>query len=136
MNLVKVPENREDEMLQEFVNTSAFTFEGIDIHSKEGKEGLKKLEEVLRKTGYTEKHCYGYWFTGAVMNRAFRLTDSNAYPDDLTFLVIPNYYNPIVKLECGARWFDDIVANNAIKQNAINYGHKPDFDEDDDEEEF
>ena len=128
MNLVKVPENRESEMLKEFLDSSAFTFEGIDIQSKEGKGNLKKLEEILYKTGYNEKHCYGYWFTGDVMNRAFRLTDSNAYPDDLTFLVIPNYYNPIVKLEVGARWFDDIVASNSIKQNALAYGHEPDFD--------
>ena len=61
------------------------------------------------------------------MNRCYGLTGTNAYQDDLTFVVIPNYYNPIVKLACGARWFDDIVANNSIRQNAINSGAYPDY---------
>ena len=61
------------------------------------------------------------------MNRCYGLTGNNAYSDDLTFAVIPNYYNPMIKLLVGARWFDDIVANNSIRQNAINSGTKPDY---------
>ena len=132
MQLAKVPENREREFFSEFSSKSMFTFEGIDIKSKEGRQGLNKLEKVMRETGFTEKDCIGYHFKGEVMNRLCHLTGNNAYPDDLTFLVIPNYYNPMVKLELGARWFDDIVANNAIKQNAENFGCEPDFDTEDD----
>ena len=61
------------------------------------------------------------------MNKHYGLTGSNAYPDDITIVVIPEYYNPIVKLQLGARWFDDIVYNNAIRQNAINGGIEPDY---------
>ena len=130
MALVKVPEKREAEMLLEFCNNSMFTFEGIDIESKEGKSSLKELEAILRATGYKEKDFLMYWFKGSVMNKHYGLTESNAYPDDVTFLVIPNYYNPIVKIQIGARWFDDIVYNNAIRQNAIDRRTIPDFDVD------
>ena len=124
MALVKVPENREEEMLNEFCDASAFTFEGLDITNK---EGMADLEKVLRENGYNQKDFVVYWFKGSVMNRCYGLTGSNAYKDDLTFAVIPNYYNPLIKLSCGARWFDDIVANNAIRQNAINSGLEPDY---------
>jgi hypothetical protein len=127
MAIAKVPENREVEFLNEFCSKSMFTFEGIDIDSKEGKKSLKELEELLRKTGFTEKEFIGYRFSGEVMNRNYGLTQNNAYPDGVTFLVIPNYYNPVVKLKVGARWFDDIVANNKIRQNAINFDSEPDF---------
>lgn len=124
MALVKVPENKEDEMLEEFCEKSMFTFEGIDIGDK---KNLKKLEEILRATGFKEKDFVCYWFKGSVMNKLYRLTDSNAYSDDLVFLVIPNYYNPIVKVKLGARWFDDIVANNSIRQNGIDTNTEPDY---------
>ncbi len=124
MALVKVPENREEEMLNEFCDASAFTFEGLDITNK---KGMADLEKTLRENGYNQKDFVVYWFKGSVMNRCYGLTGSNAYKDDLTFAVIPNYYNPLIKLSCGARWFDDIVANNAIRQNAINSGLEPDY---------
>ena len=79
----------------------------------------------------------GYWFKGSVMNRVYGLTKSNAYPEDLTFLVIPHLYNPVFKMMIGARWFDDIVHNNSIKQRAVDTGVDPDFDyveEEEDEE--
>ena len=124
MVLAKVPEGREDEMLIGFCQSSAFTFEGLDITDK---KGLKQMEKYLRETGFEKKDMLGLYFKGSVMNRVYGLTESNAYPDDLTFLVIPDYYNPIVKLQLGARWFDDIVANNQIRQNAINGGIEPDY---------
>lgn len=135
MSIAKVPENREVEFLNEFYAKSMFTFEGIDLDSKEGKSQLKSLEKLLRETGFTEKEFVGYRFKGSVMNNHFKLTGVNAYPDDLNFLVIPNYYNVQVKLQTGARWFDDIVSNNKIRQNAIDFGCDPDYDEADDDEE-
>lgn len=127
MALIKVPENREKEMLDEFCEHSMFTFEGIDIESKEGRKSIKELEKVLKASGYNEKEFIAFWMKGSVMNKHYGLTGKNAYPDDLTFLVIPNYYNPKVKIELGARWFDDIVANNNIKQNAILTDCEPDY---------
>ena len=115
--LVKVPELKRDEMFKEFFETSAFTFEGIVINDE-----LDELEKFLEARDYNvpEEKRYWYWFTGEDMNYIFGLTDDNAYPNDLTFLVIPEYYNPMTKIQIGARWFDDIVANNTIRQREIN----------------
>ena len=138
MALAKVPENREVEFLNEFCLKSCMTFEGIDLTSKEGKKSVKDLETLLRATGYDKKEFVGFHFTGEVMNRNYSLTGDNAYPNDLVFLVIPDYYNPDVKKRTGARWFSDIVANNTIQQNAINFNQEPDYGgdtNDDDEEE-
>lgn len=122
--IVKVPEGRKADMFSEFYNTSAFTFEGLDMSDK---GNMRALEKLCRSTGYTEKDFVIYTFTGKDMNEFFNLTDSNAYPDDLTFAVVPNYHNPMVKLQTGARWFDDIVDNNRIRQNGIKYQCEPDF---------
>lgn len=124
MALIKVPENREAEMLQEFCENSMFTFEGLTID----KNNIKDLEKAVRSAGYSEKDFIAYWFYGSVMNKHYRLTNENAYPDDLTFVVIPNFYNPLFKLAAGARWFDDIVANNSIRQHGIDTGLEPDYE--------
>lgn len=113
LTLVQVPENRTDEFLDQFFNTSAFTFEGIDITNKKSNN---QLEKALREAGYDKDEILTYWFTGDVMNSKYHLTGDNAYPDDLTFLVIPEFYNVQFKLLTQARWFDDIVQNNAYRQ--------------------
>lgn len=120
MHLVKVPENREMEMLTEFYNESMFTFEGINMDDR---NNLYVLEQILLETGYKlkEDERVWYWFKGRCMNEHFALSDDNAYNDDLTFLVIPKYYNPLVKMKIGARWFDDICDNNARRQREIDY---------------
>ena len=129
MSLVKVPEAREAEMLQRFCDASAFTLEGIDLSDKkQNKEFLKRLEKICRDNGYTEKHFVAYWFGGQVMNRIWGLSGSNAYPDTFRFLVVPDFTSTNVKVMMGARWFSDIVANNIIKQHAVDTGAEPDFD--------
>ena len=126
MKLIKVPDDKM-EMLEEFCNNSMFTFEGIDVESDEGQKGLAQFEVEARKAGYEKDEMIGYYFKGKLMNEAYQLTDDNAYQDDLTFLVIPDLYNPMFKLAVGARWFDDIVANNSIRQNAIKGDIEPDY---------
>jgi len=113
LTLVRVPENRVTEFLDKFFNTSAFTFEGLDITDKKGN---KQLEEALRSAGYEKDEILTYWFTGAEMNKRYSLTGDNRYADDLTFLVVPEFYNPMFKMLVGARWFDDIVASNAWRE--------------------
>ena len=113
ITFVKVPEGRIDEFLDKFFNTSAFTFEGIDITDKKGN---KALEKSLRENGYDKEEVLTYWFTGNVMNDKYHLTGDNRYPDDLTFLVIPEFYNCMYKMLVGARWFDDIVQNNMERE--------------------
>ena len=113
ISFVKVPEGRVDEYLDKFFVTSAFTFEGLDISNKRGN---REMEKLIRKNGYEGDELLCYWFNGNVMNEKYNLTGDNRYPDDLTFVVIPDFYNPMFKLSVGARWFDDIVQNNAYRE--------------------
>ena len=124
MTIVKVPEGRVEEFLTMFTENSCFTFEGLDLSDKESN---KLMEKYFRAAGFTEKDFIVYVLKGATMNDYYGLTDSNAYNPELTIAVIPNFYNPMFKMIVGARWFDDIVASNSIKQNAINYSHEPDY---------
>lgn len=109
LSLVKVPEGRVDEYLEKFFSSSAFTFEGLDITNKREN---KKLEKLFRENGYEDDEMLMYWFEGKTMNEKYKLTGDNRYPDDLTFVVVPEFYNPMFKLMIGARWFDDIVGQN------------------------
>ena len=124
MTIVKVPEGRVEEFLTMFTENSCFTLEGLDLRDKESN---KLMEKDFRAAGFTEKDFIVYVLKGSTMNDYYGLTDSNAYNPELTIAVIPNFYNPMFKLAVGARWFDDIVASNSIKQNAINYSHEPDY---------
>ena len=126
MTIVKVPEGRVEEFLTMFTENSCFTFEGLDLSDKESN---KLMEKDFRAAGFTEKDFIVYVLKGSTMNDYYGLTDSNAYNPELTIAVIPNFYNPILKMIVGARWFDDIVASNSIKQNGINYKHNPDYGE-------
>ena len=126
MTLIKVPYSRFD-MLQEFCDKSMLTFEGIDLESEEGLNGLNELEKILFAGGYKGEEIIGYYFNGYFMNEAYGYSGDNKYPDNLTFLVIPDFYNPAVKMTIGARWFDDIIANNSIRQNAVDCGLEPDY---------
>lgn len=127
MVFVNVPEKRKREMFAEFYNTSCFTFEGINLEGEAKDKFRKEFEKLARDTGFDKKEMIGYRYSGKDMNEIFGLTDDNAYPDDLCFLSIPDYYNPIVKLNVKARWFDDIIDGNSIRQRAINCGIEPDF---------
>lgn len=131
MDFVKIPEGRADLFL-EFMQESMFTIEGIDNKilnpkTKERKEFSKLFDKLARSFGYTGNGLFGYYFNGEFMNQAFGYTGTNAYPDDLGFLVIPDLHIPALKTALSARWFDDIVASNAIKQHAVDEGTDPDF---------
>ena len=124
MTIVKVPEGRVEEFLTMFTENSCFTFEGLDLSNKESN---KLMERDFRAAGFTEKDFIVYVLKGSTMNDYYGLTGDNAYNPELTIAVIPNFYNPILKMIVGARWFDDIVASNCIKQNAIKTGLEPDY---------
>lgn len=89
--------------------TSCFTWEGMS----DTEENLVAIEDAIRENGYKEEECVFYTYKGKLMNDTYELNGDNAYPEDLTFVSIPNFYNPMFKIEYGARWFDDIVDNNA-----------------------
>lgn len=102
------------------------------------KEGLDDLGSALTMVGITEgsiqdyiewikqytpmKSEMAYIVNGKTMNEVYHLTGSNAYPDDLTIVSIKlEDMEDLIKIvtkrfEVGARWFDDIVENNALNQ--------------------
>lgn len=113
---MKVVELTTKKELKKLYDTSCFTWEGMS----DSKENLEAIEKAIRENGFKEDEMLVYKYTGKLMNDSYKLTGSNAYPDNLTFISIPNYYNPIFKLQCGARWFDDIVANNEREEKRKN----------------
>lgn len=125
MGFAKIPEAREVEFLQDFFSKSAFTLEGVDISTKELR---KEVEKCFRAAGYDRKNFEAFYFTGSVMNKHYGLTGDNAYPDDLTFVVVPEFYSIPAKVALKGRWFDDIVCNNHIRQQALDTGLEPDYE--------
>ena len=128
-NLENFETSEIESKFQEFFDSSAFTFEGIDLTDTE--KTIKEIYELLTTDcGYKkDEPIVWYTFSGKIMNEHFGLTESNAYKDDLTFLVIPDFYDVVFKLAVpNGRWFDDIVCNNRINQNAINFGVTADLD--------
>jgi len=104
--------------LNELYKGSAFTFEGIRMNStQEADEMFDFLDE---KVGIIDRTIYR--ITGKFMNTMYNLSGRNRYPDDLTIVSIPldSFKNqnklPMFKIQMGARWFDDIVDNNARRE--------------------
>jgi hypothetical protein len=95
------------EQLKELYNCSAMTWEGLIEED---------FETALNMCG--AEGAKGYVTTGAVMNKICKLTGSNAYPDDLTIFSIDKFKG--LAIMYGARWMDDIIANNADRQ-----GYRP-----------
>lgn len=127
VNLETLSDLEIEEKFQGFFDNSSLTFEGLDLSDKE-KTINEIYEFITEKCGYPKNNpVTWYTFSGRRMNYVFNLTDSNAYSDNLTFLVIPDFYDIGFKLSVGARWFDDIVSNNRILQNSIDFCTSPDF---------
>lgn len=102
---------------------SWFTIEGAGGDLNEWKTGLQNMFND-RNIGTVQE-----WITfkGKEMNEFGHLTGDNAYPDDLTFLSCSldglNVGSlAMFKLEFGARWFDDIVDNNARREDYHPFG--------------
>lgn len=103
--------------LRELENASAFTIEGAGGDLNEWCAGLN---EMLEQRGMGQVKEF-YTFSGQLMNETYGLTGSNRYSDDLTFLSFPLDNLDIGKLamfkmKFGARWLDDIVDNNAARE--------------------
>ena len=84
---------------------SALTMEGLSEDSiSEFIDWVKQYTPMKSETAYIIK--------GKTMNDVYMLTGNNKYPDDCTnsmAVVIPRF-------NIGARWFDDIVMNNAARE--------------------
>lgn len=110
-----------EDKIKELVNNSAFTWEGMSADN----DNLKAIVEDLKANTNIILPVHFYVFDGRTMNRMYGLTENNAYPDNLTFISIDldNWSKlgnlPFYKMQVGARWLDDIVDNNMVRQNNI-----------------
>ena len=104
MEIIKVETK---EQLKELYTCSAMTWEGLIEED---------FETALNMCG--AEGAKGYVTKGAVMNKICKLTGSNAYPDDLDIFSIDKFKG--LAIMYGARWMDDIIANNADRQ-----GYRP-----------
>lgn len=94
--------NTFDEM-KELYLASAMTWEGLDESS---------FEEALEICG--NEGADGFVVKGKTMNDILGLTGKNAYQDDLNIFAIKDFKG--LAITVGARWFDDIVANNLDRE--------------------
>ena len=110
-----------EEKIKELADKSAFTWEGMDT----SKETLQRIVDDFKDNTAIELPVKFYIYDGKVMNDLYKLTDKNAYPDDLHFVSVDldNWREmgnlPLYKLKVGARWLDDIVDNNLVRQQKI-----------------
>jgi hypothetical protein len=104
--------------LDELYEGSAFTMVGLDPAD----ESLAQLLEWIK--GYSPvKNERFYIISGSLMNMAYGLTGDNAYPETNCTLVCMKLEDienvnaiTIPRFQIGGRWFDDVVANNARRE--------------------
>ena len=115
MNVIKVTTKAQLDALYE---DWSLTIEGLASDEKNLKELLDWVKELTPL-----KREDVYIIEGAVMNREYHLTGTNAYPDKnctLTCVKLADMENPnrvaIPRFQIGGRWFYDIVENNARRE--------------------
>ena len=85
-------------------------------------ENLKQLLDWVKELTPLKREDV-YTITGAVMNREYHLTGTNAYPEtDCTLVCVkladmehPNRVT-MPRFHIGGRWFTDVVDNNARRE--------------------
>ena len=109
-----------NELFEKLYNNSAFTFEGLGFDDFD--ELKDQINECLEEENIgTVKSENFFTYSGKDMNDYYHLTGTNRYPDNLTFVSflldsLDIGKLAMFKLRIGARWFDDIVNSNAIRQ--------------------
>ena len=102
--------------LDNLYNNSAFTIEGLAVESIP--DLINWLEE---NTEFTTNKIIVYIIKGNTMNEMYNLHNDNAYDEDLTIVSVVDIDLMKVALKrfsIGARWFDDIVDNNARREGS------------------
>lgn len=116
----------DEEQIEDLKNNSALTWEGMAIDD----DNLQTIVDDLKQETRIKLPVIFYTWKGKLFNEMYGLTENNAYPDDLNFLAIDldNWENigklPVYKFQIGARWLDDIVDNNKLRQDEID-GSEP-----------
>lgn len=105
------------EQLDALYNRSALTWEGLTSDE----ENLNDVKEWLAENGaiLNDFEPQFHIITGKLMNEIYGLTDTNAYPEDLTIVSVTDIYTlkiALARFQVGGRWFDDIVDNNARRE--------------------
>jgi hypothetical protein len=106
------------ELFKKAYEGSFFTIVGVGGDIQEWKDGLNEMfakEEIGQVKEF-------FTFKGSEMNEWAHLTGDNAYDEDNTFLMfsldgLKTSKLAMFKLKFGARWFDDIVNNNADRED-------------------
>ena len=117
MNIIKVEKK---EQLDALYEDWSLTIEGL----KPDEENLKEFLDWVRELTPLKREDV-YTIEGAVMNREYNLTGTNAYPDTNCTLVcvkLADMEKPkavtIPRFQIGGRWFTDIVSNNERRERA------------------
>lgn len=110
------PDNR-GKIFTEAYNGSYFTVLGAGGPISDWTDGLTGM---LAEEGMGEPKEF-IVFSGKDMNRHYGLTGTNAYDGSLTCVMFPldgidTVKLAMFKMAIGARWFDDIVDNNARRE--------------------
>lgn len=87
----------------------ALTFEGLDLND------IEKVIDYIKEKSKEPVEPVAYVIKGQYMNEVFKLTGSNAYPDDLNIVAFYPF-GSVIAMFIGARWFTDIVDNNAERE--------------------
>lgn len=117
MNVIKVTEKEQLDMLY---NDSACTLEGL------AESSVGDMLEAMCDRGFIKDGSLNvdvYSIKGCLMNEVYHLTGDNAYQDDITIICVPlkfmkniDEFAVTMRFEYGYRWFDDIVDNNARRE--------------------
>ena len=115
MNVIKVTTKAQLDALYEDWSLTIEGFAPDEKNLKELLDWVKELTPLKREDVYI--------IEGAVMNREYHLTGTNAYPDKnctLACVKLADMENPnrvaIPRFQIGGRWFYDIVENNARRE--------------------
>ena len=114
MNIINVTTKKQ---LNVLYNQSALTWEGLSADEENLNAVRDWLKEHKAILGYDEPTFH--IITGAFMNDAYGLNGNNAYAEDLTLVSVTDINQMAVvipRFEVGGRWFDDIVDNNARRE--------------------
>lgn len=116
---MKVLELKTKEELNKLYNQSALTVIGLEVNNDMFNQFTNWLIE--KNALLDNKELVFYIIKGQTMNEIYQLTGDNAYPNDLNIVSVDNDALNISKLiikrfEIGAKWFDDIVDNNALRE--------------------
>lgn len=106
-----------EEQLNELYNESALTWEGLST----SEDNLNAVTEWLKDNNAIIDGVEPTFHItkGRLMNEYYGLTGDNAYQNDLNIVSVTDINQMAIMLErfeVGGRWFDDIVDNNARRE--------------------